>query len=323
MRIVFMGTPDLAKVCLEAVYVHPAAEIVGVLTQPDKPKGRGMKMVAPPVKVFAQEKGIPVYQPVTLRDNAFAEELAKLDPELIIVAAYGKILPAYVLDYPKYGCVNAHGSLLPKYRGASPIQRAIMDGETETGITAMYMADGIDTGDMILKLTCPITDDDDFGTLHDTLAVLAGKAMCMVIDKILDGTVDNDRTPQPEAGVSYAPKIEKADTVLSFADTADALFCRIRGLSPMPYAITHTPDGKLLKITSVKRDASEECRTEAPGTVVDLSEGIRVVCGDGKTLLFTGVVPEGKSRMTAADYIRGRKIAVGDVLGKDDIGSIG
>ena len=320
MRIVFMGTPDLAKVCLEAVYAHPAAEIVGVLTQPDKPKGRGMKMVAPPVKVFAEEKGLPVYQPVTLKDGAFADELAKLDPELIIVAAYGKILPAYVLDYPKYGCVNAHGSLLPKYRGASPIQRAIMDGETETGITAMYMNQGLDTGDMILKLTCPITDEDDFGTLHDTLAELAGEAMCMVIDRILDGTVDKDRTVQPEEGVCYAAKIEKADTLLSFAQPAEKLFCQIRGLSPMPYAMTHTPDGKILKITTVKRDKTEKTYNEAPGTVVDLAEGIRVVCGDGKTLLFTGVVPEGKSRMAAVDYIRGRKIAVGDVLGKDDIG---
>ena len=190
MRIVFMGTPDFAAVCLEAVYNHPAAEIVAVLTQPDTQKGRGMKFIPSPVKVFALEHDIPVYQPETLRNGAFAEELAKLDPELIFVAAYGKILPAYVLEYPKYGCINAHGSLLPLYRGASPIQRAIMDGHTRTGITAMYMADGIDTGDMLLKGECDILPEDDFGTLHDKLAAIAGDLLCQVIDKALDGTLE-------------------------------------------------------------------------------------------------------------------------------------
>lgn len=177
MKILFMGTPDLAAVCLEAVYNKADVEVVGVLTQPDKPKGRGRKLVPPPVKVFAEEHGIPVYQPQTLKNGTFEDELKKLDPDMIIVAAYGKILPKYVLDYPKYGCVNAHGSILPKYRGASPIQRAIIDGEKVTGITAMYMAEGLDTGDIIKIYPCDITPDDDFGSLHDKLANLAGVAM--------------------------------------------------------------------------------------------------------------------------------------------------
>ena len=174
MRIVFMGTPDYALECLRAVYNNPNANIVGVLTQPDKPKGRGMKMIAPPVKVFAEEKGIPVYQPTTLKDGVFEDTLRELDPELIIVAAYGKILPKYVLDYPKYGCVNAHASILPRHRGAAPIHRAIMAGDTETGVAAMFMDVGLDTGDVIFTSTTPITEDDDVGTLHDRLALIAG-----------------------------------------------------------------------------------------------------------------------------------------------------
>lgn len=314
MRIVFMGTPDLAQVCLAAVLQHPAAEIVGVFTQTDKPKGRGMKLIPSPVKTLAIEHGIPVYQPTTFRDNACLELLRTLDPELIIVAAYGKILPQYVLDYPKYGCINAHGSLLPKYRGASPIQRAIMDGETETGITAMHMDDGIDTGDIYFSLSCPILPEDDFAALHDRLAVLAGKAMCAVIDGLLDGTLAERRKKQPEDGASYAAKIEKEDTILHFHRTAHEISCQIRALSPIPGALTHTPDGKLLKITGCRIIAESEPVAAEPGTVYALEDGISVVCGDGHTVCITGVIPEGKSRMTAADYIRGRKIHTGDIL---------
>jgi len=289
-------------------------EIVGVVTQTDKQKGRGMKFVFPPVKEFAIEHGIPVYQPQTLRDGAFMTTLEELSPELIIVAAYGKILPEYVLTYPKYGCVNAHASLLPKYRGASPIQRAIMDGEERTGITAMYMADGIDTGDMILKLECPILESDDFGDLHDRLAVLAGEAMCEVVDRINDGTITREKQPDDDA--TYAPKIEKEDTVVDFSRSPRAVNNLIRGLSPMPYAMTRTPDGKILKLTSAEINEGESA--EPDGTVVALdcngSGHIIVSCGGG-LLAVTGVVPEGKKKMAAADFIRGRKISVGDKLG--------
>lgn len=305
-----MGTPDFAAECLKAVYHKEGVTVVGVLSQPDKPKGRGMKMIPTPVKVFAESVGIPVYQPVTLRDNAFLDELKTLDPELIIVAAYGKILPEYVLSYPKYGCVNAHGSLLPKYRGASPIQRAIIDGETVTGITAMYMADGIDTGDMILKLETPITDEDDFGTLHDRLALLGGEAMCAVIDCINRGEVPREAQNDEEA--TRAPKILKEDTVVDFSRPAAEIFNMIRGLSPVPLAVTHTPDGKLLKLTSARK--TDVTAKAVPGTVVSLEGGvITVACGEG-CLAITGVVPEGKSKMAADAYINGRKIAVGDVL---------
>lgn len=308
-----MGTPDLAKECLRAVYNKDGVEIVGAVTQPDRQKGRGMKMIAPPVKEFALEHGIPVYQPQTLRDGAFKEVLDELSPDIIIVAAYGKILPHYVIEYPKYGCINAHGSLLPKYRGASPIQRALIDGETVTGITAMIMDDGLDTGDMILTLECPIEEDDDFGTLHDKLATLAGEAMCEVIDRIEAGTLTREK--QPDEGASYAAKIEKEDTVVDFTRSAREIVNLIRGLSPMPCAMTKTPDGRLLKLTTARAiDGNSE--TE-PGTVVELKtagEGeIIISCGEG-LLSVTGVIPEGKKRMSSADFIRGRKVAVGDLL---------
>lgn len=312
MRIVFMGTPELARICLEAVLHHPAAEVIAVFTQVDKPKGRGMKMIPSPVKELAMERGIPVYQPTTFKNEALLGLLRELDPELIIVAAYGKILPQYVLDYPKHGCINAHGSLLPKYRGASPIQRAIMDGETETGITAMRMDAGIDTGDMYFALSCPIAPEDDFGTVHDRLAVLAGEAMCRVIDAILDGTMESYRKKQPEEGASYAAKIEKEDTILDFHRGAREIWCQIRGLSPLPGGVSHTPDGKLLKFVGVSAECGQG--NGEPGTVVDLTHGVTVVCGDGGTITATYVVPEGKSKMAAADYIRGRKLHVGDVL---------
>ena len=314
MKILFMGTPDLAKECLRAVHEKEGVEIVGVVTQTDKQKGRGMKFVFSPVKEYALEHNLPVNQPQTLKDGAFQSVLDELKPELIIVAAYGKLLPPYVLEYPKYGCINAHGSLLPKYRGAAPIQRAIINGETQTGITSMYMAEGLDTGDMILKLTCPIEDTDDFGTLHDKLAVLAGEAMCLTIDRISSGTVT--REVQPEEGVCYAAKIEKEDTVIDFNRSPRDVVNLIRGLSPMPYAMTKTPDGKLLKLTNAVV-VDENCSEEA-GKVLELGtagEGkIVISCGGGK-IAVTGVVPEGKKRMAAADFIRGRKISVGDMLG--------
>ena len=313
MKILFIGTPDLAAVCLEAVYNKAGVEVVGVLTQPDKPKGRGMKLVPPPVKVFAEEHGIPVYQPQTLKNGTFEDELKKLDPDMIIVAAYGKILPKYVLDYPKYGCVNAHGSILPKYRGASPIQRAIIDGEKVTGITAMYMAEGLDTGDIIKIYPCDITPDDDFGSLHDKLANLAGVAMCDVIDMTENGTIT--RTKQDDEKSSYAAKIEKEDTVIDFTKNAEDIVNLVRGLSPAPLAVTRTPDGKLLKLTHAR--LSDMAKTDNAGEVAALSdkgEGeIVLSCGDG-CISVTGVVPEGKKPMKSADYIRGRRISVGDIL---------
>ena len=310
-----MGTPAFAAEVLRAIAEKPGVELVGAVTRPDKPKGRGMKLLMSPVKEYALARSIPVFQPKTLKNGAFDQELAALEPELIVVAAYGNILPHEVLVFPKYGCVNAHGSLLPKYRGASPIQRAILDGERETGITAMFMDDGLDTGDVIKTYPCPIEDGDDCGSLTEKLAVIAGKAMCETIDALLDGTVT--RTPQPEEGASYAAKIGKEDEALDFSRDAESLRNQIRALSPAPLASTTTPDGRGLKIAQAALGG--DCPDTEPGLVTEVGskgEGyVRVACGKG-SLLITKLVPEGKKNMSAGDFVRGRKIAAGDLLGR-------
>jgi methionyl-tRNA formyltransferase len=226
--------------------------------------------------------------------------------------AYGKILPRNVLDYPKHGCINVHGSLLPEYRGAAPMQRAIIDGKTVTGITTMQMADGIDTGDMLLVSECPITDEDNFESIHDRLAALGADTLIHTVAALKAGTLV--ATPQDHTRATHAAKIEKADCLLHFDDTVRALHCRIRGLSPIPVAFTHTPDSKLLKVLAAHPSALPRPANAAPGTVLSLDGGaIHVACGDG-VLALTLVVPEGKRPMGAADFIRGRKICVGDVL---------
>ena len=309
MKILFMGTPDFARSILEKLH-KDGENIVAVVTQPDKPQGRKMILTPPPVKQYAQENGIPVYQPVTLKDGAFAEELSLIDPDLIIVAAYGKILPAYILDYPKHGCINAHASLLPRWRGAAPIQRAIMAGDRLSGVTAMYMAQGLDTGDMILTVEVPITDEDDFGTLHDKLAVAGGEAMTQTVAKLRAGTVI--RQMQNDADATYAAKIENPDCVIDFGKSVTDVYNQVRGLSPVPLALTWMPDGKRLKIIAAQKEVCTV--TAAPGTVVAIDLGtLDIACGDG-ILHVTHLQPEGKGRMAAADFLRGRKLSVGDVL---------
>lgn len=310
MKVLFMGTPDFAMECLDAIYKN-GHEIVGVVTQPDKPKGRGYKLIPPPVKVYAEEKELPVFQPETLKDGAFSEELEKLSPEVIVVAAYGKILPSYVIDYPKYGCINAHGSILPRHRGAAPIQRAILEGDTETGITVMQMDEGLDTGDMILKVTTPISDEDNFETLHDRLAKMGGEAVCQVLTQLSEGSAAWEK--QDDEKSTYAAKITKDDCNLNFSTPAAEVLRRVRGLSPFPLAFTKTPDGRILKIISAEPcGGSSEAR---PGTVAAVNDkGFEVACGDGKKIRVTAVLPEGKGRMSAADFVRGRRLEAGDEL---------
>ena len=309
MKILFMGTPDFALPSLRALY-EAGEEIIGVVTQPDKPKGRGYTLTPSPIKVYALEKGLPVYQPTTLKGDDFAELLATLDPEMIVVVAFGKILPKNVLDYPKYGCINVHGSLLPKYRGAAPMQRAIMEGEAVTGITTMYMDVGLDTGDMLLLRELPIGENDNFENVHDGLAALGARTLLETVEGLKNGTLD--RIKQDDSLSTYAAKIEKEDCLIDFSMDARTLHNRIRGLSPIPLAFTHTPDGKLLKVTKT-RLVSEEDTGKPFGTVLSLDGEIVVACGRG-TLAILGVLPEGKGRMSSADFIRGRKLSVGDIL---------
>ena len=310
MRILFMGTPDFALFTLKAL-VEAGEEIVGVVTQPDKPKGRGYELCPPPVKVFAMERGLPVYQPTTLKNGAFDAELSALNPELIVVVAYGKILPKAVLDYPKHGCINVHGSLLPEYRGAAPMQRAIIDGRTETGITTMQMAEGLDTGDMLVTVRVPIGENDNFEDIHDRLGAAGAAALCETLARLRAGTLT--ATVQDESLATYAAKIEKDDCRLDFHADARAVHNRVRGLSPIPLSFTRTPDGKLLKVLESRVGTGKT--NAAPGTVIALDGTVTVACGGGTTLELLRVLPEGKGRMCAADYIRGRRLSVGDLLG--------
>lgn len=310
MRILFMGTPDFALFSLKAL-CEKGYDVVGVVTQTDKPKGRGYVLTPPPVKVYALEQGIPVYQPNSLRTEEFASLLSEIDPELIAVVAYGKILPKNVLDYPKYGCVNVHGSLLPKYRGASPMQSAIINGDKVTGITTMFMAEGLDTGDMLLKAECEISENDNFEDIHDRLGLLGAELLCKTVDGLEAGTITP--VPQDHSLATHTAKILKEDCEIDFSKDCDTVHDLVRGLSPIPLSFTHTPDGKLLKVIK-----SEICERESEnaecGKVLSLDNGrIRVACARGSVNILT-VLPEGKGRMSAADFIRGRKINIGDIL---------
>lgn len=315
MRILFMGTPDFALFSLRAL-VEAGEDIIGVVTQTDKPRGRGYVLTPPPVKVYATEHGIPVYQPARLRDGSFDETLRELDPELIIVVAYGKILPPSVLEYPRFGCINVHGSLLPEYRGAAPMQRAIIDGRRTTGVTIMHMDDGVDTGDMLLRREVEIGENDNFEVIHDRLGTVGAEALLETLALLRAGRLTPER--QDDSRASYAAKIEKEDCVLDFSLDARRLHDLVRGLSPFPLAFTCLPNGRLLKVTSSELVKSDEHPTDAaPGTVISLEGGITVQCGQG-ALRLTGVLPEGKGRMSAADFVRGRGVALGDILKFDD-----
>jgi methionyl-tRNA formyltransferase len=304
-----MGTPDFALFTLRAL-CDAGENVVGVVTQPDKPKGRGYAMQPPPVKVFALERGLPVYQPETLRGGAFDDTLAALAPDVIVVVAYGKILPKSVLEYPKHGCINVHGSLLPAYRGAAPMQRAILEGCSETGVTTMQMAEGLDTGDMLIVHRVPIGENDTLETIHDTLGAEGAVALLETLDAIRAGTLV--ATKQDESRATYAAKITKEDCLLDFTKSARCVHDRVRALSPVPLTFTHTPDGKLLKV--IESRCSTATTDAAPGTVIALGDCIAVACGEGSVIELRRVLPEGKGRMSAADYNRGRRLSVGDVL---------
>ncbi len=310
MKILFMGTPEFALFSLRALS-KSRHEIVGVVTQPDKPRGRGYTLTPPPVKVFAEDYGYRVLQPDTLRDEGFLNTLAELSPDIIVVVAYGKLLPKSVLDYPMYGCVNIHGSLLPEYRGAAPMQRAIIDGKSETGITTMFMAEGMDTGDMLRKASISIEQDDNFEAIHDKLGACGAALILSTLDDIENGTAV--RTPQDESLATYAAKITKEDCAIDFSMPAQRVHDLIRGLSPIPLAFTHLPNGRLLKITKAELARKDGVLGQC-GEIISLERGmITVACGEG-SINILGVLPEGKARMTCAEFLRGSRLCVGEYL---------
>lgn len=312
LKIVFMGTPEFSVPCLEAI-IDAGHEVSGVFTQPDKPKNRGHKMQMTPVKEFAVEKGIEVYQPLSLRKGEDGEKalsvLKELSPDCIVVVAYGQILPKSVLELPRYGCINVHASLLPKYRGAAPIQRVIMDGETETGVTTMYMAEGLDTGDMILKSRTDIPNDMTGEQLHDKLSQMGAELIVETLRLLEEGNAP--RTAQSDVNTCYAKMIKKEDCRIDFGKSADTVYNQIRGLSSAPCAFTFL-DGKRIKVFfAEKKDKKAE---GAFGSVVS-GEGLCVNCG-GEVLRLTDIQPEGGKRMKDTDFLRGRRVDLGTILGE-------
>ncbi len=312
MKIVFMGTPDFAVPCGESLW-KAGHEIVAVFTQPDRPFGRKQVLKAPPVKEWALEKGIPVRQPEKIRETEYIEMLKRLAPEVIVVVAYGQILPKSILDIPPYGCINVHASLLPKYRGAAPINWSIIDGEKETGVTTMFMAEGLDTGDMIQKSVLVIDPDETAGMLHDRLSVLGAELIVETVEQLRLGTAV--REAQDDSVSCYASMLDKKLSQIDWTKSARQIHDLVRGMNPWPVAWTEY-DGKKLKIfkTSVEIVDGEPGRT--PGTVGNVEKNsFTVICGIGR-IRIEELQMEGGKRMTADVFLRGNEMKAGDAFGR-------
>ena len=305
MRIVYMGTPDFAVPALEKLAQSPDYTVAAVFTQPDKPKGRKMVMTPPDVKVCAEKLGIPVFQPSSMRSEEAYNSLKELNPDVIVVAAYGQILPKAVLDLPKFGCVNIHGSLLPKYRGAAPIQQSVLDGEKVTGVTTMLMDVGLDTGDFLLKAEIEIGENETAGELFDRLAVLGGELIIETLDKLKKGEITPQK--QDESLATHTSKISKELCPIDFNKSAFEVHNKVRGLNPWPVAVTEIA-GKTVKVYSSRvSDMSG-----AAGTILSLKPFV-VACGD-KSVELIEIQPQGKKRMTAQAFLAGHKLNIGDKL---------
>lgn len=305
MNIVFMGTPDFAVPCLKALAEH-GENVIAVYTQPDKPKGRGYKMIPTPVKKAAMEYNIPVYQPLSFKKGEDAEknveELKAMNPDLIIAVAYGQILPESVLEIPKYKCINIHASILPKYRGAAPIQWSILNGEKVTGVTSMYMEKGLDTGDMLIKSEIEIGENETASELHDRLSELGAKILIDTIEAVKNGTLNPVKQNDEES--TYASMITKDMSRIDFSESAQSIHNKIRGITGFAML-----DGKRLKI--FRSEIVRDKKSDMPyGTVID-EKKFTVVCGDGICINLTEVQAEGGKRLAVSDYLRGNKLEKG------------
>ena len=313
MKIMFMGTPEFAVPSLLALYNEKDFEVCAVVTNPDRPKGRGHKMVHSPVYETAFEHNTPIYQPQNLKKENFEEILNEVKPDLIAVVAFGMLLPEYVLNYPKYGCINVHGSLLPKYRGAAPMQWCVINGETKTGITTMYMDKGLDTGDMLLKEECDILPDDTYEDVHNKLTVMGARLLITTIKGIIAGTVE--RIPQNEAESTYVSVVDKSISFINWENSAQSIHNLVRGLYPYPKAQTFL-NGKSLKVLKTRITANIHSKTN--GTVLSADkEGFFVACGNNSVLEILTVQPEGKKAMDSQSYLLGNKIENNTILGVD------
>ena len=309
MKIVFMGTPDFAVPCLRTL-AESSHDTAAVFTQPDKPKGRGYKLIPTPVKAAAEEYGIPVYQPLSLRKGDDAEEsmriLREISPDLIVVTAYGQILPKEILELPKYGCINIHASLLPKYRGAAPINWVLLNGEKETGVTSMQMSEGLDTGDMLIKRATEIGENETCEELYARLSAMGGEVLAETIEAVEKGTLKPE--VQDDSLSCYSPMIRKEMSALDFSKSAAEVHNTIRGVTGFTML-----DGKRLKVfrSEVAQGSFDGAEN---GAVVDTAS-FAVKCGDGKAVIFREVQPEGKKRMKTEDFLRGKKLEKGEILG--------
>ena len=304
MRILFMGTPEFAVASLRRL-VADGHTVCGVFTQPDKPKNRGHKLAFSPVKEYAITQNIPVYQPLKMRDGEAQALVEQLAPELIVVAAYGKILPEEILNAPPLGSINVHSSLLPKYRGAAPINWAILNGETETGVSIMYMAKELDAGDVILQRTTPIGEDEDAQSRTARLAELGAEALSQAVQSLADGTAA--RMPQDESAMTYASMLSREMSPIDWNRSAREISCQVRGLIPWPCAVTELAGSRF----KVYRTAPGKACTAAPGTILSAGKaGIEVSCGDGRSLLITELQAEGGKRMAAGAYLLGHPISI-------------
>ncbi len=314
LRLVFFGTAELACASLAALADQAGWTIAGVVTQPDRPRGRDLRLQPPPVKVLATQLGLPVWQPQRARDEGLLQTLRAAAPDLVAVAAYGQILPPPLLALPRHGCLNVHASLLPRHRGAAPIQWALLEGDAETGVTIMRMDAGLDTGDLLSQETVPIRPEDDGQTLHDRLAALGARLLVKTIPPYLAGELSP--RPQPAQGATYARKITKEDGRLDWRGAAPALANRVRAFTPWPGAFTFlagAPRPVLLKVWRAEPVAASPSR---PGTVLAASkEGVLVACGAG-ALRLTALQREGGRRMVAAEFLAGHPLAVGQCLGE-------
>lgn len=310
MRLFFMGTPELAVPVLKRI-VESSHEVALVVTQPDKPSGRNRRLTPPPVKVVAQAQSIPVAQPLALKDDDFKETIMGLDADVGVVFAYGKLIPQWLLDAPKHGIINVHPSLLPRWRGAAPIQRPVMEGDEVTGVTIMQMVMELDAGDILLQQQVPVEPDDTAGTLAQRLANIAAELVIETLDRIEDGTVE--RVTQNEAGVTYARKITDEDAAIVWQRPAQHILNQVRGLNPKPGAQTIAQD-KLLKVWRVS--AAPETESGEPGTIVQIDPNKGpFVATDSAPLLLEEVQPANKKRMSGAEFVRGYRLQVGDKLG--------
>lgn len=311
MRIVFMGTPDFAVGSLKALCEAGKYDIVGVITQPDRPKGRGNKVLMTPVKEYALSQGYEVYQPLKVKTPEFVAQLKAMEPDLIVVAAFGQFLSQEILDMPKYGCINVHASLLPKYRGAAPIQYAIIKGEKESGVTIMQMDIGMDTGAMLDKVVVPIGENTTMGELHDELMVKGAELLLKVVDQLEQGTAV--AVPQNNEEAVYATLLKRDMECINWNWKAQEVHNLIRGFNPAPTTFTKLPNGKSLKIWGSRM--TDKVATAPAGTVVEVNKKeFLVACGEG-VVAITEVQPESKKRMPAQVFVNGRGVQVGDILG--------